>query len=304
MHGTGNDYVYVNCFREKVETPEQLAKHVSDRHKGIGSDGLVLIMPSDKADFRMRMFNPDGSEAQMCGNASRCVGKYVYDYRLTDKTEISLETKAGIKYLQLFPDKAEKIQQVRVNMGEPILEAASIPVNVSLFPGLKDNDRIINREIDFSPEKLRITCVSMGNPHCVIFTKQIDNMDIETIGRKIEHAAFFPEKINVEFAEIVSPGKVKMRVWERGTGETQACGTGACAVMIAGVLNNLTGRNAEINLLGGDLQIEWKETDNQIYMTGNAVTVFEGEIPISSKEWKVGSSNSQSFILNPQSSIF
>lgn len=270
MHGAGNDYVYINCFEEKVEDPHKLAIQVSDRHKGIGSDGLVLIMPSDKADFRMRMFNSDGSEAQMCGNASRCVGKYVYDNGLTDKTELTLETKAGIKYLQLFPVNG-KIEKVRVNMGEPILETAKIPVAFN-------SDKVINQQVSFEPESYNITCVSMGNPHAIIFTKDIKSIPLENIGKKIENFRLFPERTNVEFVEIISQTQANVRVWERGAGETQACGTGACAVLVAGVLNGILERNATVSLPGGDLHIEWNTSDNCVYMTGEAVKVFEGEI--------------------------
>jgi diaminopimelate epimerase len=271
MHGSGNDYIYIDCFREIVDSPETLVIRLSDRHKGIGSDGLVLIMPSMIADFRMRMFNPDGSEAQMCGNASRCVGKFVYDYRITEKTEISLETKAGVKYLNLFPGKSGKIEQVCVDMGEPILSASDIPVSIS-------KDKVINQPVDFEPEQYKITCVSMGNPHTIIFSSKIDELELGKIGKKIEHFRHFPDRTNVEFVEIISPQKAKVRVWERGTGETQACGTGACAVLVAGVLTGVLERKATIILPGGELQIEWKENNNHIYMTGDAVTVFEGEL--------------------------
>ncbi len=270
MHGAGNDYIYIDCFKETIQHPEKIVPRLSDRHKGIGSDGLVLIMPSDIADFRMRMFNPDGSEAQMCGNASRCVGKYVYDKGLTDKTTISLETKAGIKQLELFPQEG-KIQKVRVNMGEPILKSSRIPV-------VMNDTQVINQPLIFDTAQYNITCVSMGNPHAIIFVKGVENMQIEAIGRRIENHPFFPMRTNVEFLEILSPSHAKMRVWERGTGETQACGTGACAALVAGVLNNELDRKATIALPGGDLEIEWDETSNLVYMTGNAVTVFEGEI--------------------------
>jgi diaminopimelate epimerase len=269
MHGTGNDYVYVNCFEERIEYPEKIAAHVSDRHKGIGSDGLVLIMPSDVCDFRMRMFNPDGSEAQMCGNASRCVGKYVYDNGLTTKTSLSLETKAGVKYLQVFPVDG-KVQKVRVDMGEPILKTSEIPVR-------SNEEILIDHPVNFEPEHYAITCVSMGNPHTVIFIDEVDILPIEKIGRKIEIHPLFPERTNVEFVKILTPAHANMRVWERGTGETQACGTGACAVLVAGVLNRKLNRKATITLPGGDLEIEWDETNSHVYMTGNAVTVFEGE---------------------------
>jgi diaminopimelate epimerase len=269
MHGIGNDYVYVDCFREKVENPQELAIKVSDRHKGIGSDGLILIMPSDIADFRMRMFNADGSEAQMCGNGVRCVGKYVFDAGHTQKKEITVETKAGIKVLQLFPVNG-KVEKVRVDMGEPILTAEKVPV-------LWNEEQLINQAVDFEPEKYALTAVSMGNPHAIIFTKGIAQLDIEKIGRKIENHPMFPEKVNVEFVEILSPTHARMRVWERGSGETQACGTGACAVEVAGVLNGKLERKATISLLGGDLELEWNAGNNHVYMTGEAVTVFEGE---------------------------
>ena len=273
MHGTGNDYVYINCFNEKVKQPEMLAMSVSNRHKGIGSDGLVLIMPSETCDFRMRMFNSDGSESPMCGNASRCVGKYVYDNNLTSKTHISLETEAGIKRLQLFTGTDGKVEKVRVDMGEPILNASSIPVDLA-------EEQVLNYMVDFNSEQCAITCVSMGNPHTVIFTKDIDRLQLEKTGKKIEVFRLFPERTNVEFVEVTSPQKANVRVWERGTGETQACGTGACAVLVAGVLTAQLERKATITLPGGNLEIEWSTDDNHVYMTGDAATVFEGEIEI------------------------
>lgn len=275
MHGSGNDYVYIDCFKEDIRNPEKLVQQISDRHKGIGSDGLVLIMPSDKCDFRMRMFNPDGSEAQMCGNASRCVGKYVFDSGLTDKTDITLETKAGIKKLQLFTTNGE-VTKVTVDMGEPILKASDIPVNTSIIPNFT-KDMIINQKIEFPSGSYFINCVSMGNPHTIIFTDTLVNIPLEIIGKEIEHHILFPEKTNVEFVKVESSEHAQMRVWERGTGETQACGTGACAVLVAGVLNGLLERQATIQLPGGNLKIEWNEDDNHVYMTGDAVTVFNGE---------------------------
>ena len=269
MQGTGNDYVYINCFQEKVKQPEKLSIKISDRHKGIGSDGLVLIMPSETCDFQMRMFNADGSESPMCGNASRCVGKYVYDNKLTRKTQLSLETKAGVKYLKLFVDADDKVEKVCVDMGEPILKASLIPVDLA-------KEQVLNYTVDFSPEQYAITCVSMGNPHTVIFTQGIKRLSVEKTGKKIEHYRLFPERTNVEFAEIISPNKAIARVWERGTGETQACGTGACAVLVAGVLSARLERKATITLPGGDLEIVWNTNDNHVYMTGDAVTVFEG----------------------------
>jgi diaminopimelate epimerase len=270
MHGAGNDYVYIDCFREKMSHPKEWAIRLSDRHKGIGSDGLVLIMPSDTCDFRMRMFNMDGSEAQMCGNASRCVGKYVYDNGYTQKRKITLETKAGVKILELFPVDG-KVEKVKVDMGAPVLKTEKVPVRWK-------EEKLINREIDFAPEKLALTAVSVGNPHAVIFTEGIDNLDIEKIGKKIENHPMFPERTNVEFVEVLNPHHAKMRVWERGSGETQACGTGACATLVAGVLNHRLDRKAVISLLGGDLELEWDEKNNHVYMTGEAVKVFDGEI--------------------------
>ena len=272
MHGTGNDYVYINCFEETIEQPEALAVKISDRHKGIGSDGLVLIMPSDIADFRMRMFNADGSESPMCGNASRCVGKYVYDNGLTTKTQVSLETKAGVKHLQLYITNG-KVDKVRVDMGEPVLESTSIPVDLA-------TEQVVNYPVDFAPEKYAITCVSMGNPHTVIFEKDINKLVVEKIGKKIGCFDLFPERTNVEFVDVISLNAANVRVWERGTGETQACGTGACAVLVAGVLNGKLDRKATITLPGGSLEIEWNEANNHIYMTGDAVTIYKGEIDL------------------------
>ena len=269
MHGAGNDYVYINGMAEAVTAPEKLAVRMSDRHFGIGSDGLVLILPSERADFRMRMFNADGSEAQMCGNASRCIGKYVYDNGLTDKEEITLETAAGIKVLRLTV-KAGKVVSVRVDMGEPVLEPRRIPVALS-------GERAINVPLTVGTTTYRMTCVSMGNPHAVIFVPRLDDIDIHAVGAAAERHEFFPERCNIEFAEIVSPDAIRMRVWERGAGETLACGTGACATLVAAVLNGLTAHRAVLRLLGGDLDIEWNAADNHVYMSGGAETVFEGE---------------------------
>ena len=272
MHGTGNDYIYINGFNEQIENPSQAAIRWSDRHKGIGSDGLVLILPSEIADFKMRMFNADGSESEMCGNASRCIGKYVFDKGMTNQTTITLETLAGIKTLQLFPGKDGKISQVTVDMGEPVLQPKAIPVHI-------DKETAINETVKFSSGRAyNITAVSMGNPHAVIFTEKIAGLDLPKIGPEIENAAIFPNRTNTEFIEVIAYDKMKMRVWERGSGETMACGTGACAAAVAGVLNKLTFRKVEIELLGGKLNIEWKASDNHVYLTGDAVTVYEGEI--------------------------
>jgi len=272
MHGTGNDYIYVNGFEEKIENPEEFSILYSDRHKGIGSDGLVMIMPSETSDFRMRMFNADGSESEMCGNASRCIGKFVYDKGLTDKTELTLETLAGVKVLKLFVGTDNKVEKVTVDMGEPILQPELIPTT---FIG----EIVINKPVKFSDDiEYAITCVSMGNPHAVIFTTGIDTLDLPKIGPITENAAIFPRRTNTEFIEVLSKDRVKMRVWERGSGETMACGTGACASVVAAVLNGHTNRKVTVELIGGELTIEWKESDNHVYLTGGATTVFEGEI--------------------------
>jgi diaminopimelate epimerase len=272
MHGIGNDYIYVNGFTETIEDPAQFAIFYSDRHKGIGSDGLVLILPSDNCDFRMRMFNADGSESEMCGNASRCIGKFVYDKGLTTKTEVSLETLAGVKILKLSIGKDNTVESVIVDMGEPIFDAQLIPTTFTT----KD---VINVPVNFGNDlNYNISCVSMGNPHAVIFTTGIANLDLPKIGPQIENSAIFPRRTNTEFIEIISKDLIKMRVWERGSGETMACGTGACAAVVAGILNGHSNRKTRVELLGGELQIEWNEADNHVYLSGGATTVFEGSI--------------------------
>jgi len=271
MHGTGNDYIYVNGFVEKIENPAGFSVKYSDRHKGIGSDGLVLILPSENCDFKMRMFNADGSEAEMCGNASRCIGKYVYDNGLTNKKLVTLETLAGVKVLELFVDADNKVEKVTVDMGEPIIEAAKVPIQSSM-------EKVINEPMTFGGQlNYNITAVSMGNPHAVIFTGNIHSLDLPKIGPVIENDPVFPNRTNTEFIEIVSKNYIKMRVWERGSGETMACGTGACASVVAGVLNGLISNKTTVELLGGELTIEWKE-NNHVYLTGPATIVFEGEI--------------------------
>lgn len=270
MQGAGNDYIYVNGFTTTMENPTQLAIELSNRNFGIGSDGLVLILPSDTCDFRMQMFNSDGSEAEMCGNASRCIGKYVYDNGLTDKKEITLETKAGVKYITLLDGDA-KARRITVDMGEPILDPALIPVNVSEQP-------VLNYPLDIDGKTWKISCVSMGNPHAAIFTEGIKDFDLPVLGPKFENNPIFPRRTNTEFIEVVDRNTLNMRVWERGAGETLACGTGACAAAVASILNNYTDRKVVIHLLGGDLEIEWRESNNHVYMTGEAVTVFEGEL--------------------------
>lgn len=270
MHGAGNDYIYVNATREVIENPSDLAIRISDRHFGIGSDGLVLIMESDVADFRMRMFNSDGSESEMCGNASRCIGKYVFDKGLTTKKSVTLETRAGIKVLDLTVEDG-LVSTVRVDMGEPILEPVNIPMAVS-------GDYAIQVPVTVRGKEYLLNGVSMGNPHAVIFTEGIDALNLPEIGPDFEHHSYFPRRTNTEFVEILNNAHVRMRVWERGAGETLACGTGACAVLVAGVLSGNLQRKAQVDLLGGTLIIEWSAENNHVYMTGNAVTVFEGEI--------------------------
>lgn len=270
MHGAGNDYIYMNGFVQEIEDPSALAIRLSNRNFGIGSDGLVLILPSENSDFRMQMFNSDGSEAEMCGNASRCVGKYVYDNGLTTKKEIALETKAGVKYITLL-EGDEKARKVTVDMGEPILDPVQIPVKV-------DKEPVLNFPLDIDGKIWEISCVSMGNPHAVVFTTGIKELDLPVIGPKFEKHPIFPRKTNTEFIEVVDRKTLNMRVWERGAGETLACGTGACAAAVAAILNGHCDRKITIHLIGGDLEIEWDEQNNHVYMTGEAVTVFEGEI--------------------------
>ena len=269
MHGCGNDYIYINGFQETIENPSELAIQMSNRNFGVGSDGLVLILPSEVADFRMRMFNADGSEAQMCGNASRCVGKFVYDKGLTDKKTVHLETLAGIKILELNIEN-NQVATVKVNMGEPILEPNQIPVISKKNPVIGEKITVADKEYDF-------TCVSMGNPHAITFVEDTKSFPVENIGKVIESHEIFPERTNTEFAQVIDRNTINMRVWERGSGETLACGTGACATLVAAVLNNLTERQATLHLLGGDLYIEWDETSNHIFMTGPAVMVFDGK---------------------------
>jgi len=272
MHGIGNDYIYVNGFEEQIENPAEFAITYSDRHKGIGSDGLVLILPSATCDFRMQMLNADGSESEMCGNASRCIGKYVYDNGLTAKTSLTLETLAGEKKLELFLNTDNRVESVTVDMGEPILESKLIPTTL-------DKAVIVNEPVTFDNSiQYSITCVSMGNPHAVIFTTGIDKLDLPKIGPVIENAAIFPRRTNVEFIELIAKDRIRMRVWERGSGETMACGTGACGSVVAGILNGHCARKTTVELLGGELVVEWNEADNHVYMTGSATTVFEGTI--------------------------
>ena len=272
MQGIGNDYVYVNCFTEQVENPSQVAIRVSDRHFGIGSDGLILIKPSDVADFEMEMYNADGSQGAMCGNGIRCVAKYVYDYRLTDKTSISVNTKSGIKYLDLTVENG-KVKEVKVNMGAPVLKTEEIPMIYS-------KEQVIAQPLNINQNLYEVTAVSMGNPHVIVYMNDVKNFKIEEVGPYFEKSSVFPESVNTEFVRVIDRNTVEMRVWERGSGETLACGTGACAVAVACVLNGYTEEQVTVKLLGGDLKIFWDREANLVYMTGPAEVVFDGEIQI------------------------
>jgi diaminopimelate epimerase len=266
MQGAGNDYVYVDASRVAVDNPARLAVSISDRHFGVGSDGLVLILPSAVADFRMRMFNADGSEAAMCGNASRCVGKYVYEKGMTDKTEVALETGSGVKTLRLTVENG-RVQTVSVDMGAPRLAAEQVPVHC-------------RNAMSVPIDGMTFTCVSMGNPHAVAFVESVAENKKKKTGRRVENHPLFPERTNVEFAQLISPTLIAMRVWERGSGETLACGTGACATLVAAVLNGRAERRATLRLLGGEVEVEWSEATNRVTLTGGAEWVFSGE-------WKV-----------------
>jgi len=272
MHGLGNDYVYVNCFEEKIDNPPAVARFVSDRHFGIGSDGLIMINPSKTADFEMEMYNADGSRGEMCGNGIRCVAKYVYDYGLTDKTQISVETLGGIKYLDLTVEDG-KVSLVKVDMGKPELEADLIPI-------ISEREQVIDEPIEVDGKEYHMTGVSMGNPHAVIYVDDVKGLDLEKIGPKFENHERFPKRINTEFVHCIDRQTVEMRVWERGSGETLACGTGACAVAVSSILNNLTDTQVTVKLLGGDLQIEWDREEDRVFMTGPATVVFDGVIDI------------------------
>ena len=273
MHGIGNDYIYINCFQETVTDPEKLSIFMSNVRFGVGSDGLVLILPSEVADFRMRIFNADGSEAMMCGNATSCVGKYVYVHGMTDKTEVSLETNSGIKYLTLYVDEAtNKVDAVKVDMGKAILKPAEIPV-------ADDGDRFIAKPVVVDGVSYDMTCVSMGNPHAVVFLPEIDSLDLEKMGPSFEHHPLFPNRVNTEFIRVIDDHTLQMRVWERGSGETFACGTGACAAAVASVLNGYCKREQEIliHLRGGDLRIIY-HNDESVTMIGPATFIFEGKM--------------------------
>ena len=271
MQGLGNDYVYMDAINQKIENKSELAIKVSNRNFGIGSDGLILICESKVADFKMQMFNLDGSEAEMCGNGIRCLGKFVYDNKMTNKDIVTVETLAGIKTLKLFV-KDERVYKVRVDMGEPILEPEKIPV-------ISEEKIVKNLNLNLEGRDFKFTCVSMGNPHAITFIEDdIKNFDIEKYGKKAEIDKAFPKRANIEFINIVDKENIKMRVWERGSGETLACGTGACASVVAAALNGYTNRNVTVELLGGKLEIDWNKEDNHVYMTGPAVSVFEGEL--------------------------
>lgn len=270
MQGCGNDYVYVNCFKEQVEDAHALARRVSDRHFGIGSDGLILIKPSEKADFIMEMYNADGSQGEMCGNAIRCVGKYVYDHGMTDKTDVVIETLGGIKYLALSVTQG-KVHEVTVDMGIPRLKPEQIPV-------ISDKEPVIDEPIIVGGWEYRMTAVSMGNPHAVVFVDDTRNFPLEKVGPLFEHHERFPERVNTEFVQVLDRKTVNMRVWERGSDETWACGTGACASTVAAILNGYTDDEVTVHMLGGDLRIRYDRESGHVFMTGPAVTVFEGEL--------------------------
>ncbi|HJE39556.1 MAG TPA: diaminopimelate epimerase [Candidatus Amulumruptor caecigallinarius] len=270
MHGLGNDYIYINCLEGAPRDPASLAVEMSDRHKGVGADGIILIMDSNVADFKMRMFNADGSEGKMCGNASRCIGKYVYEHGLTDKQILRLETLSGIKILSLDV-KAGKVEAVTVDMGEPVIDSPLVPV-------ISDRPSVINAPVDTSAGEVRINAVSMGNPHGVIFVEDLAKVDVHTLGRELELHPMWPDRANIEFAQVMSNDRIRMRVWERGSGETLACGTGACATVVAAAINGLTSREVSVELLGGTLEIDWGD-DGHVYMKGGATTVFTGSYP-------------------------
>jgi diaminopimelate epimerase len=272
MHGIGNDYICVDGFAQQVADPEGLARRVSDRHFGIGGDGLILILPSDQADVRMRMFNADGSESEMCGNGIRCLAKYAYDHGLARQNPMRVQTGNGVLTIQLHLDAAGKVAAATVDMGQPILEPARIPVD---FHG----DRMVDALVKVDNQPFKVTAVSMGNPHAVIYVDDVAAVDLERLGPVIENHPLFPRRANVHFAQVLSPGQVSMRTWERGSGVTLACGTGACGVCVAGVLTGRSDRRIMARLSGGELQLEWRQADNHVYMTGPAVEVFSGDFP-------------------------
>ena len=269
MHGIGNDYVYVNCFEERIDNPAELAVKMSRYHYGVGSDGLILICPSDEADFEMKMYNADGSMSEMCGNGTRCVGKYVYDKGLTDKTTVRLMTGAGLKILRLNVQDG-KVVAVRVDMGAPAMRPDLVPVNL---PG----DMVMGCPLEVDGVTYDIHCVSMGNPHCIVFVDDPDHVDVEGVGKLLENHPIFPNRANIEFVQVVNRQHLRMRVWERGSGETLACGTGACASLVAAVMTGRADRKVVMDLLGGSLELEWAEDDGHVYQEGPAKIVFDGE---------------------------
>jgi diaminopimelate epimerase len=272
MQGIGNDYVYIDCFAETVANPSQLARAISDRHFGVGGDGLILIGRSEQADVRMQMFNADGSESQMCGNGIRCVAKYAFDHGLSANNPMRVETLAGIKTINLVPGGDGKVSAATVDMGEPILDPASVPVTIP-------QKRVVDLPVRTSKHAFLMTCLSMGNPHAVIYVADVDAIELEKVGPELENSPLFPQRVNAHFVQVISPQEVRMRTWERGSGITLACGTGASAVCVAGVLTGKTGRQITAHLPGGDLQLEWRESNNHVYMTGPAVEVFNGDWP-------------------------
>jgi len=276
MHGCGNDYVYVNCMENMIDNPARAARFISDRHFGVGSDGLILICPSDVADFKMVMYNADGSEGMMCGNGARCIARYVYEYGLTDKKELALETKSGIKKLCLEVEDG-KTSNVKVDMGAPVLKPSQIPVAVD---GVEEMESFINQPLNVNGTEYIVTCVSMGNPHAVVFIDDTKNFDIGKYGPCFENHPAFPDRVNTEFVQVLDRKEINMRVWERGTGETLACGTGTCASVVACVLNGRTDDEVLVHLLGGDLLIKYDREENTVWMTGPAQIVFDGEIEI------------------------
>ena len=282
MQGIGNDYVYIDCTKKELEKPEKISQIVSDRHFGIGSDGLILILNSKVADFKMEIYNADGSQAEMCGNGIRCVAKFVYDKGLTEKTKLKIETLAGIKELELNVENG-KVKTVKVDMGEPILEVEKIPVYIDekmKAEGITPTSVIKNLKLEAYNQNFIFTCVSMGNPHAITFIDDVEKFDVKKFGSVFEVAKAFPKKSNIEFVEIIDKENINMRVWERGSGETMACGTGSCASVVACILNNKTSNKVKVHLLGGELYIEWNKENNHIYMTGPAEIVFEGKIDI------------------------
>lgn len=275
MHGCGNDYIYIDCFKQEINNPEELSINLSRQHFSIGGDGVILICPSDKADAKMRIFNLDGSEGKMCGNGIRCVAKYLYDNGILDineKSELTIETLSGIKNLKAYTQDG-KVTRLRVDMGKASLKASDIPVTA-------DSETVINKPVEIDGETYNITCVSMGNPHCVVFVNNVDGFDVETVGKKFEHHEMFPDRVNTEFVKVINNKTLKMRVWERGNGETLACGTGACAAVVAACENGICKKDEDITvkLTGGELTIRY--TDDTVYMTGDARLVFEGEVEI------------------------